>query len=147
MTFSHFGPGHREFFRRKTAAKRGPDLERGMVVPVGYFDHLSRPVRPRSAEYRCGLANPNPRSSHSMLSPMSGETTTPIGEATFDAADRLAIINLIGAYVQLYDAGRLDEWQTVFADAAEVRFFPGPRREFELGRNTRHPRRPSCSTE
>jgi hypothetical protein len=60
-----------------------------------------------------------------MLSPMSGETTTPIGDAPFDAADRLAIINLIGAYVQLYDAGRLDEWQTVFADAAEVRVLTG----------------------
>ena len=46
-----------------------------------------------------------------------------MGDATFDAADRLAIINLIGAYVHFYDAGRLDEWQTVFADAAEVRFF------------------------
>ena len=58
-----------------------------------------------------------------MLSPAPGEKAPLMGDAKFDATDRLAIINLLGAYVQIYDAGRLDEWQTVFADAADVRFF------------------------
>src|SRR6266702_4380976 len=45
-----------------------------------------------------------------------------MGDATFDAADRLAIPNLLGAYAQTYDAARLDEWREVFADSADVRF-------------------------
>jgi len=58
-----------------------------------------------------------------VLSPIPGESATLMGEATFDAVDRLAIMNPSGAYAHYYDAGRLDQWQTVFTDAADVRFF------------------------
>jgi SnoaL-like domain len=50
------------------------------------------------------------------------ETTIPTGDATFDAADRLAIVNLFGAYAHTYDAAHLDEWRELFADTADVRF-------------------------
>jgi len=38
------------------------------------------------------------------------------GDASFNAADRLAIINLFGAYAQSYDAGKTDEFLSVFTD-------------------------------
>src|SRR5688500_16231120 len=58
-----------------------------------------------------------------VTSTVPGESAPLKGEATFDAADRLAVINLLGFYAHNYDAGRLDEWQSVFTDDAEVRFF------------------------
>jgi hypothetical protein len=57
-----------------------------------------------------------------VFTPVQGKTAIPIGDATFDPADRLAIVNLFGAYAQTYDAARLDEWRALFADSAEVRF-------------------------
>jgi len=36
------------------------------------------------------------------------------GDASFNAADRLAIINLFGAYAQSYDAGKTDEFLSVW---------------------------------
>src|SRR5262245_53179936 len=96
----------------------------GLAISTSTSARQQRGDRARengSVAYRCGPADPI-RGANTVPSPMHGEITTPIGDATFDAADRLAIINLIGAYVQFYDAGRLDEWQAMLADAAEVRF-------------------------
>ena len=56
------------------------------------------------------------------MTPGQGKTMIPKGDATFDAADRLAIVNLFGAYAQTYDAAHLDEWRELFADSADVRF-------------------------
>ena len=47
------------------------------------------------------------------------------GDASFNAADRLAIINLFGTYAQSYDAGKLDEFRSVFADKVELKFMSG----------------------
>jgi hypothetical protein len=43
-----------------------------------------------------------------------------IGETAFDVADRLAIINLFGAYAYTYDANRLDEFRALFTDSPEL---------------------------
>ncbi|WAC94139.1 nuclear transport factor 2 family protein [Mycobacterium sp. Aquia_213] len=37
----------------------------------------------------------------------------------FDAADRLAIINLFGAYAHTYDENRLDEFRALFTEAPQ----------------------------
>jgi len=42
------------------------------------------------------------------------------GDASFNAADRLAIINLFGAYAQSYDAGKTDEFLSVFTEKVEL---------------------------
>lgn len=47
------------------------------------------------------------------------------GDASFNAADRLAIINLFGAYAQSYDAGKTDEFLSVFTDKVELRYMSG----------------------
>lgn len=52
-------------------------------------------------------------------------STTPVetmdaGDATFDAADRLAIINLLGAYAYLYDQDHLDEHRGLFTESPEL---------------------------
>lgn len=43
-----------------------------------------------------------------------------VGRAAFDAADRLAIINLFGAYAYTYDGNRLDEFRTLFSESPEL---------------------------
>ena len=45
-----------------------------------------------------------------------------MGSVSFDAADRLAIINLFGAFADTYDDLRFDEFRALFADGAEVRW-------------------------
>lgn len=47
------------------------------------------------------------------------------GNASFNATDRLAIINLFGAYAQSYDAGKLEEFLSVFTDEVELKFMNG----------------------
>jgi len=47
------------------------------------------------------------------------------GDASFNAADRLAIINLFGAYAQSYDAGKTDEFLSVFTDEVELKYMSG----------------------
>lgn len=42
------------------------------------------------------------------------------GSADFDVADRLAIINLFGAYAHTYDGNRLDEFRTLFTESPEL---------------------------
>ncbi len=43
------------------------------------------------------------------------------GDASFNAADRLAIINLFGNYAQLYDAGNLEEFKSLFTDNVDIK--------------------------
>jgi hypothetical protein len=43
-----------------------------------------------------------------------------VGSVDFDAADRLAIINLLGAYAHTYDENRLDDFRTLFTEAPEL---------------------------
>jgi hypothetical protein len=43
-----------------------------------------------------------------------------VGVVGFDAADRLAIINLFGAYAYTYDEDRLDEFRALFTDSPEL---------------------------
>jgi len=47
------------------------------------------------------------------------------GDASFNAADQLAIITLFGAYAQSYDAGKLDEFMSLFADKVELKYMNG----------------------
>jgi hypothetical protein len=47
----------------------------------------------------------------------------PIGDVAsvaFDVADRLAIINLFGAYAYTYDENRLDEFRTLLTESPEL---------------------------
>ncbi len=43
-----------------------------------------------------------------------------VGNAAFDVADRLAIINLFGAYAYTYDENRLDEFRALFTESPEL---------------------------
>ncbi len=43
-----------------------------------------------------------------------------IGSVAFDVADRLAIINLFGAYAYTYDADRLDEFRALFTESPQL---------------------------
>lgn len=43
-----------------------------------------------------------------------------VGRVDFDAADRLAIINLFGAYAYSYDNNRLDEFRGLFTESPEL---------------------------
>jgi SnoaL-like domain len=43
-----------------------------------------------------------------------------IGDTAFDAVDRLAIINLFGAYAYTYDENQLDEFRGLFTDSPEL---------------------------
>jgi SnoaL-like domain len=43
-----------------------------------------------------------------------------IGDTAFDAVDRLAIINLFGAYAYTYDENELDEFRALFTDSPEL---------------------------
>lgn len=42
------------------------------------------------------------------------------GSVDFDVADRLAIINLFGAYAHTYDENRLDEFRALFTEAPRL---------------------------
>jgi hypothetical protein len=44
------------------------------------------------------------------------------GDASFNAVDRLAIINLFGAYAQNYDAGKAEEFLSLFTGTAELKY-------------------------
>jgi hypothetical protein len=43
-----------------------------------------------------------------------------VGSVAFDAADRLAIINLFAAYAYTYDENRLDEFRELFTEAPRL---------------------------
>jgi hypothetical protein len=43
-----------------------------------------------------------------------------IGSVAFDVADRLAIINLFGAYAYTYDADRLDDFRALFTESPQL---------------------------
>lgn len=43
-----------------------------------------------------------------------------VGGVAFDAADRLAIINLFGAYAYTYDQNQLDDFRTLFTESPEL---------------------------
>jgi hypothetical protein len=53
---------------------------------------------------------------------VAGQATPPggVGSVAFDAADRLAIINLFGAYAYTYDENRLDEFRELFTESPEL---------------------------
>jgi len=53
---------------------------------------------------------------------VDGQATPPggVGSVAFDAADRLAIINLFGAYAYTYDENRLDEFRELFTEAPRL---------------------------
>jgi hypothetical protein len=43
-----------------------------------------------------------------------------VGGVAFDVADRLAIINLFGAYAYTYDADRLDDFRALFTESPQL---------------------------
>jgi hypothetical protein len=43
-----------------------------------------------------------------------------VGSVAFDVADRLAIINLFGAYAYTYDENRLDDFRSLFTESPEL---------------------------
>jgi hypothetical protein len=51
-----------------------------------------------------------------------GQLASPggVGSVAFDVADRLAIINLFGAYAHSYDENRLDEFRALFTEAPRI---------------------------
>jgi hypothetical protein len=48
------------------------------------------------------------------------EATLEIADTTFDVADRLALINMFGAYAHTYDENRLDDFRALFTDSPEL---------------------------
>ena len=54
--------------------------------------------------------------------PSRREATHPVGDASFKAADRLAIVNLVGAYCQACDAAKLDDLMSLFTDKADFKY-------------------------
>jgi len=59
--------------------------------------------------------------SHSFGQNTKDKTVSAAGDASFNAADRLAIVNLFGVYAQSYDAGKIDEFVSLFTDAPDVK--------------------------
>jgi hypothetical protein len=53
---------------------------------------------------------------------MDGQPTPigDVGSVAFDVGDRLAIINLFGAYAYTYDENRLDEFRRLFTESPEL---------------------------
>jgi hypothetical protein len=53
---------------------------------------------------------------------VDGQATPPggVGWVAFDVADRLAIINLFGAYAYTYDENRLDEFRELFTETPRL---------------------------
>ena len=53
---------------------------------------------------------------------MDGRSTPTgdVGSVAFDVVDRLAIINLFGAYAYTYDENRLDEFRVLFTESPEL---------------------------
>lgn len=49
-----------------------------------------------------------------------GQPIEGAGSVAFDAADRLAIVNLFGAYAYTYDHNRLDEFRQLFTESPEL---------------------------
>jgi SnoaL-like domain len=47
-------------------------------------------------------------------------TNGDVGRVDFDAADRLAIVNLFGAYAYTYDENRLDDFRALFTESPEL---------------------------
>ncbi|ORW91040.1 hypothetical protein AWB92_19520 [Mycobacterium sp. IEC1808] len=45
---------------------------------------------------------------------------TDVGRTDFDATDRLAIINLFGAYAYTYDENRLDDFRALFTESPQL---------------------------
>ena len=45
---------------------------------------------------------------------------TDVGGVAFDVADRLAIINLFGAYAYTYDQNQLDAFRALFTESPEL---------------------------
>ena len=43
-----------------------------------------------------------------------------VGGVAFDVADRLAIINLFGAYAYTYDQDQLDDFRALFTESPEL---------------------------
>jgi hypothetical protein len=43
-----------------------------------------------------------------------------VGGVAFDVADRLAFINLFGAYAYAYDQNRLDDFRALFTESPEL---------------------------
>jgi hypothetical protein len=46
--------------------------------------------------------------------------TEGVGSVAFDVTDRLAIINLFGAYAHTYDDNRLDEFRALFTESPQL---------------------------
>lgn len=51
---------------------------------------------------------------------VDGHPIEGVGSVAFDVADRLAIINLFGAYAYTYDNNRLDEFRQLFTESPEL---------------------------
>ncbi len=49
-----------------------------------------------------------------------GQPVEEIGSVSFDATDRLAIINLFGAYAYTYDENLLDDFRALFTESPEL---------------------------
>src|SRR5262249_54300864 len=48
-----------------------------------------------------------------------------MGDVTFDVADRLAIMNLLGATAHRYDEARLDDFRALFTQSPEIPYAHG----------------------
>ncbi|CQD15827.1 hypothetical protein BN000_03318 [Mycobacterium europaeum] len=74
----------------------------------------------RAASARRPISPPAAGSRAPRLTTVAGNPIESVGSAAFDVADRLAIINLFGAYAYTYDHNRLDEFRTLFTESPEL---------------------------
>jgi hypothetical protein len=63
--------------------------------------------------------------------PSKREATHSVGDASFKAADRLAIVNLVGAYCQACDAAKLDDVISLFTDKVDFKYVYRDKTRFE----------------
>jgi SnoaL-like domain len=52
----------------------------------------------------------------------------PLGDASFNPADRLAVTNLVASYGPLYDQSKLTEWRALFVEKPIVEFWMGDKK-------------------
>ena len=61
---------------------------------------------------------------HSPSTTASPEAAHP-GQASFDAADRQAVLNLVRSYGPFYDGGFVQEWRDLFVETPVIEFWGG----------------------
>ncbi len=55
----------------------------------------------------------------------------PVGDAAFNASDRLAVVNLVSSYGPLYDQFKMTEWRALFVEKPVLEFWLNGKKQLE----------------